>query len=45
MPQPKLKQDYGVMTISCEHCQQEQLVRVQVVGELGQRRLISQLSA
>jgi transcription elongation factor Elf1 len=29
MPQPKLKQDYVVVTVSCEHCQQEQLVRVQ----------------
>ena len=29
MPQPQLKPDYVVMTVSCEHCQQEQLVHVQ----------------
>jgi transcription elongation factor Elf1 len=28
MPQPKLKQDYVVMTVSCGSCQQEQLVHV-----------------
>jgi hypothetical protein len=30
MPQPQLKQDYVVMTVSCGSCQQEQLVHVQV---------------
>jgi ribosomal protein S27E len=30
MPQPQLKPDYVVMTVSCEHCQQEQIVHVQV---------------
>jgi ribosomal protein S27E len=30
MPQPQLKQDYAVIPVSCEHCQQEQLVYVQV---------------
>ena len=29
MPQPQLKQDYVVMTVSCGNCQQEQLVHVQ----------------
>ena len=28
MPQPQLKHDYVVMTVSCGHCQQEQLVHV-----------------
>ena len=28
MPQPQLKQDYVVMTVSCGHCQQEQVVHV-----------------
>jgi len=30
MPQPQLKLDYVVMTVSCGSCQQEQLVHVQV---------------
>ena len=29
MPQPQLKQDYVVMTVSCVNCRQEQLVHVQ----------------
>ena len=29
MPQPQLKLDYVVMTVSCGSCQQEQLVHVQ----------------
>jgi ribosomal protein S27E len=29
MPQPRLKQDYDVMTVSCGNCQQDQLVHVQ----------------
>jgi ribosomal protein S27E len=29
MPQPQLKLDYVVMTVSCGNCQQEQLVHVQ----------------
>lgn len=28
MPQPQLKQDYVVMTVSCGHCQQEHVVHV-----------------
>ncbi len=28
MPQPQLKQDYVVMTVSCGHCQQEHIVHV-----------------
>jgi hypothetical protein len=31
MPQPQLKQDYVVMTVSCGNCQQEQLVHVQAL--------------
>ena len=30
MPQPQLKLDYVVMTVSCGSCQQEQPVHVQV---------------
>jgi hypothetical protein len=44
MPQPQLKQDYVVMTVSCGNCQQEQLVHVHVGTGTGQR-LINQLSA
>lgn len=29
MPQPRLKQDYDVMAVSCGNCQQDQLVHVQ----------------
>jgi ribosomal protein S27E len=29
MPQPQLKQNYIVMTVSCGNCQQDQLVYVQ----------------
>ena len=29
MPQPQLKRDYVVMTVSCGNCQQEQLVHIQ----------------
>jgi len=42
MPQPQLKQDYVVMTVSCGHCQQEQIVHVLAAPELG-HPLISQL--
>jgi ribosomal protein S27E len=28
MPQPQLKKDYVVMTVSCANCQQDQLVHV-----------------
>ena len=35
MPQPQLKLDYVVMTVSCGSCQQEQLVHVQVGTEVN----------
>jgi transcription elongation factor Elf1 len=32
MPQAPLKQPYTVVTVSCSHCQQEQVVHTQAYG-------------
>ena len=32
MPQAQLKQPYTVVTVSCSHCQQEQVVHTQARG-------------
>ena len=44
MPQPQLKLDYVVMTVSCGSCQQEQQFMYRSAHGRGQW-LISQLSA